>query len=672
MTKILRKLIRISPAIVLSFLCIAGLSFYWIADFSPPTHMIVDYANVALKAFGYKMNYENIVVRSNKLIVEGIVIDGPQKVAVAKVEASFTIDPANFKWTVDEVKLKGVHSSVKLSDLKPLIDKLMSIKKERKKSAPSAEPSNVRLDKIVLDDVDLTLYLTDKLDQELRISEGDFVIDLDDKLIEGEVGEVFYNEKKLFDEVKVNAKASKGQVNYLMHNNLRRTKGYWSMEGTADLTEKSNTSLIKFSGIPFFLPEKVGAAFANDKDQLSAIKVTFPLEQRPIMPFKLTYGIANLRLNHPILSSAPIGPVPVQLEVAGDYSLKKDTLHLESGSLKLRAIDAKDSKALAVNFSGDVVGLKNGMSDVYTALDFSIPRSDCDTIARSIPRGLMPVLGDFVLSGQAKLDLSLRVSTKNPEAFQHRLAFDNGCVATPLSSKFSKEAMLRADSQSNPKALQEGLTDPSSANFASSAEISPSLLKAFVAFEDSGFFNHSGFEAESLVHAFRTNFQAGKVEVGGSTISMQMVKNLFLNHERNLQRKLQEIFLTWYVEKTLSKNQILEIYANIIEFGPNIYGVTNAARVMFGKDPDSLSIRESIYLASILPSPVARFKNYCKGSVSKAYSDFLNQRLFLMHSQGRLTDSELQSGLSDEIEFQGMESHPYCRSLASVGPLKSF
>jgi membrane peptidoglycan carboxypeptidase len=124
-----------------------------------------------------------------------------------------------------------------------------------------------------------------------------------------------------------------------------------------------------------------------------------------------------------------------------------------------------------------------------------------------------------------------------------------------------------------------------------------------VAAEDSGFFRHHGFDLADIRAALAADIDSGRFERGGSTISQQVVKNLFLTGERTAARKLEEAVLVWRLEKLLTKRRILELYVNLAELGPGVYGVAEAADRYFGKEPDQLSVDEATQLAALLPAP---------------------------------------------------------------------
>ncbi len=133
--------------------------------------------------------------------------------------------------------------------------------------------------------------------------------------------------------------------------------------------------------------------------------------------------------------------------------------------------------------------------------------------------------------------------------------------------------------------------------------ISPYLMKAVLIAEDDKFWKHHGFDKEAIQKAFEKNLESGKFKLGGSTISQQLTKNLYLTPAKNPVRKLKEAIITWRMEKTLTKRRILELYLNVVEWGDGIFGAEAAARRHFGKSAAALTAEEAAKLAAALPNP---------------------------------------------------------------------
>lgn len=135
------------------------------------------------------------------------------------------------------------------------------------------------------------------------------------------------------------------------------------------------------------------------------------------------------------------------------------------------------------------------------------------------------------------------------------------------------------------------------------SRISPHLRHAVVAAEDASFFTHEGFDWEGIREAALYNLEAGEMKRGGSTITQQLAKNLYLSSERSLLRKAREALITRSLEQRLTKKRILELYLNVAEWGKGVYGAEAAARHHFGKPSRDLTADEAAWLAAILPSP---------------------------------------------------------------------
>lgn len=133
--------------------------------------------------------------------------------------------------------------------------------------------------------------------------------------------------------------------------------------------------------------------------------------------------------------------------------------------------------------------------------------------------------------------------------------------------------------------------------------ISEHLKKAILLSEDASFFSHKGVDVVELKEALKKDWETGSFRRGGSTITMQLARNLYLNPSKNPLRKTKEIIIAWQLEQALPKRRIFEIYLNVVEWGRNVYGAEAAARYYFGKSSANLDILEAATLAALLPSP---------------------------------------------------------------------
>ena len=152
---------------------------------------------------------------------------------------------------------------------------------------------------------------------------------------------------------------------------------------------------------------------------------------------------------------------------------------------------------------------------------------------------------------------------------------------------------------------REGLTDKKiDQKWVSLDNVSQNLIKAVLIGEDDKFWHHEGFDYQTIERAIEKNIVAKKFKMGGSTISQQLAKNLYLSPSKNPVRKIKEAILTWRLEKSLSKRRILELYVNVVEWGDGIFGIDQAARHYYGVSAARLSARQASRLAAILPNPI--------------------------------------------------------------------
>ena len=177
-------------------------------------------------------------------------------------------------------------------------------------------------------------------------------------------------------------------------------------------------------------------------------------------------------------------------------------------------------------------------------------------------------------------------------------------------------------------------------NYVRIGSISKYLKDVVVISEDSSFYQHQGLDWFEIENSFKTNLKDRAFSRGGSTITQQLVKNVFLTGSKNPIRKLKEAYLAYQVEKILDKKQILEKYLNVVEFGPNIFGVSAASRHYFKKHPSELNILEAAFLAYLLPSPKKYSQVYKKGALTSFSRRRLLDLTYKMYRYGRIQQSQ--------------------------------
>ncbi|MBI2522073.1 MAG: transglycosylase domain-containing protein [Bdellovibrio sp.] len=182
-------------------------------------------------------------------------------------------------------------------------------------------------------------------------------------------------------------------------------------------------------------------------------------------------------------------------------------------------------------------------------------------------------------------------------------------------------------------------------------EISFETVHAIMVSEDMKFYIHNGVDFEQLEHAFN-EYRRGRPLRGASTITQQLVKNIFLTNERSVWRKIREFILAIYLDARLPKTKIVELYLNAIEFGPNIYGIKKASQYYFGKLPKNLTAKEGAFLGMLLPSPVRYSSSFRHRYLSPYARSTVNQILFKMKNTGFLSGQKYFEALSAPLSFE--------------------
>jgi monofunctional glycosyltransferase len=168
---------------------------------------------------------------------------------------------------------------------------------------------------------------------------------------------------------------------------------------------------------------------------------------------------------------------------------------------------------------------------------------------------------------------------------------------------------LRITSVMEERALEQNLIFYPKQSWVSIDDVNPNLLKAVVSMEDDAFFMHKGIDWNQLNLSLKENKKRNRVIRGGSTITMQLAKNLYFSTERSIFRKAKEMLITLRLEKEVSKKSILENYINAIEWGDGIFGIKEASETYFHKEPSKLSTNECTRLAAVIPSPLEHQPN---------------------------------------------------------------
>ena len=392
-------------------------------------------------------------------------------------------------------------------------------------------------------------------------------------------------------------------------------------------------------------------------------------------------AVVGLSVQSESLATEAVENVSLRLKLAGTAYPVGRRVELDLLEGKVRDITARLSGSLAM--PEGVFRFANGKKlDVIPqiALKFTVPKVSCAKLLTSIPPALIPHLQGFVMQGNFTADVGTSIDFANLDALDltGKIGID-GCkvvkappevlaldgkqpgkqslvVFVEVPRKFGEVAKKQGPTAIDQPDTLSVVVGPDNPDFVPYEEISPYLVGSIMTTEDNGFFKHRGWVSSQFKSALRKNLERGGFRLGASSITMQMTKNVLLTREKTLSRKLQELFLVWYIEQNLSKERILELYFNAIEFGPRIYGIGTATRHYFGKKPADLTPLEAAFFSSILPSPKRRYIQYCHGAPLPQWDKYIHRIMAKTHERGRLTDDEYNAYAVQTLAFDRKEA----------------
>ena len=201
-------------------------------------------------------------------------------------------------------------------------------------------------------------------------------------------------------------------------------------------------------------------------------------------------------------------------------------------------------------------------------------------------------------------------------------------------------------------AFHSFVVGPHNSWWSPSENIPPEMEWAVIVAEDANFYQHEGIDVKAIKNAIKYDLEKKRLARGASTITQQTAKNLFLSRNKTITRKIEEIYLAKRMEQELSKGRILELYLNIVELGPMVYGIGHGAHYYFGKSAAMLTPRECAFLAAMLPGPQKVYNPYQHLDRVLKRSDMV---LRLLRGKGVLTEAEYRRAMAEVPDINGMQ-----------------
>ncbi|MCK8494473.1 transglycosylase domain-containing protein [Spirosoma sp. RP8] len=376
---------------------------------------------------------------------------------------------------------------------------------------------------------------------------------------------------------------------------LNGNEATWHVTGTADPADREYDLALYADGKPLELAY-IQKRF-NLKLQADTVRAQLRDVDRAGDEFRLegVGSVRNLRINHPAIARTdvlvPQASMDANLFVGENYVGVDSSSVLRLGEASARPFvkyTLKPAKMYEVQLHTD--------------------QQDAQAVFNSFPQGLFESLEGMQVAGKLKYDMVFQLDTSLPDSvkFESGLTQEGFKILKMGRTDFTiiNQPFIYTPYEKD-KPVRDIVVGPDNPDYTPLNQISPDLRNALLTSEDYNFFTHKGFNEKAFRVSIATNFKEKSFKRGASTISMQLVKNAFLNRNKTLSRKVEEILIVWLIEneRIISKERMYEVYLNIIEWGRNIYGIGEAARYYFSKRPADLNLGESIFLAFVVPRP---------------------------------------------------------------------
>ncbi|HNW81493.1 MAG TPA: biosynthetic peptidoglycan transglycosylase [bacterium] len=341
--------------------------------------------------------------------------------------------------------------------------------------------------------------------------------------------------------------------------------------------------------------------------------------------------LLDIMVEHPLIDNIPYKLPFLRLESNAKFDITAKSVHIDESKFSIGGIEGFFEGSYGPEGKSLKLDIKNASLNKLETLvkgavfkgfnlagyiDFTM-----DYAQYKDEEPVFSVTGDVVDAKQISDRLDYLIST-----FQYSFVNDNGEV-----HKFT--------------------IGPSNDDYVPIAYLPEHVYWAVVISEDAGFFMHPGIDFNELGPAVLDNIKNKRLR-GGSTITQQLAKNLFLNRNKTLIRKFQEMLLAVELDATFSKNRLLEIYMNIIEWAPGIFGISQAAYYYFGKTAYELTPLEAAYLASVIPGPYKYHYQFLTGNVNEKWVGNLHRILNIMQENGHITFEQYIDALGEVITFR--------------------
>jgi hypothetical protein len=346
------------------------------------------------------------------------------------------------------------------------------------------------------------------------------------------------------------------------------------------------------------------------------------------------------------LASPTIADRPVPLDVSGRLTARHRGAALD---VDATLAAGKANLVATAHLDRGVTGWDHG------GVRVTVPPTSCLDVLDAIPRPLRGATAGLTVDGtaSARFDLKLAGTAEPGQAVRLAARVDVGGCRVLAEAPGGDPARLATAREHVFFDGSRRRIGPGTDGWVRLDDLYGYVPGAFVAAEDARFWDHGGFDVEQIARSLEVDLRERRLARGGSTISQQLVKNVYLGPERTFARKLQEAILTWRLEATTAKRTILEQYLNVIELGPGVFGLDAAARHWFDKPATRLTTRQAAFLAALTPEPrsmTARIR--AAGGLDRRSKERVDVVLRAMKRGGVIDADRLDTARASDLDFR--------------------
>lgn len=380
-----------------------------------------------------------------------------------------------------------------------------------------------------------------------------------------------------------------------------------------------------------------------------------------------TASARNFIVNHPKLSDrdvrfprggiefvARLGQAFAALEKGTKVTLNRMEFYPELSVRKLPL-----NQRVVGKLVNGVRNRRETLAGLQVKADIESAETPANTFFAALPEGMFNTLTGIQGTGTLtyRMHLALDMNQVDSLEFNSSLTPKNFRITRMGAENLNKlnEEFLYTAYNDKGDSIKTFAVGPSNPDFVAYDEVSDYLKYAIMTAEDPRFLSHRGFMEKAFVKSAIQNIKEKRFARGGSTISMQLVKNVFLTRQKTLTRKIEEALIVWLIENTklVSKQRMFEVYLNIIEWGPKVYGASEAAEFYFNKNPANLNLSESLYLASIIPRPKYFQRSFNQYGEMRGSARYFHRLIAqLMARKGFIEQSDYEN-VSYTLSFPG-------------------